>query len=69
MNDTAFWLAPHKHHRLTAYYAGSDPMNTLNRDLKRLENHLIRSFPQTDPALLRWWWFGLQHARYDCLDA
>lgn len=37
MNDTAFWLAPHKHHRLTAYYAGSDPMNTLNRDLKRLE--------------------------------
>lgn len=37
MNDTAFWLAPHKHHRLAAYYAGSDPMNLLNRDLKRLD--------------------------------
>ncbi len=37
MNDTAFWLAPHKHARLAAYYAGSDPMNVLNRDLKRLE--------------------------------
>lgn len=37
MNDTAFWLPPHKHHRLTAYYAGTDPMNVLNRDLKRLE--------------------------------
>lgn len=37
MNDTAFWLAPHKHARLAAYYAGSDPMNVLNRDLKRLD--------------------------------
>lgn len=37
MNDTGFWLAPHKHARLAAYYAGSDPMNVLNRDLKRLD--------------------------------
>ena len=37
MNDSSFWLAPHKHARLAAYYAGSDPMNVLNRDLKRLE--------------------------------
>jgi CubicO group peptidase (beta-lactamase class C family) len=37
MNDTSFWVPPHKHERLTAYYAGTDPMNVLNRDLKRLE--------------------------------
>lgn len=37
MNDTSFWLPPHKHGRLAAYYAGSDAMNVLNRDLKRLE--------------------------------
>ncbi|MFZ6799098.1 serine hydrolase domain-containing protein [Undibacterium sp. Di24W] len=37
MNDTSFWVPPHKHDRLSAYYAGSDPMNVLNRDLKRLE--------------------------------
>lgn len=37
MNDTSFWVPPHKHDRLTAYYAGSDPVNVLNRDLKRLE--------------------------------
>lgn len=37
MNDSSFWLAPHKHARLAAYYAGSDPMNVLNRNLKRLE--------------------------------
>jgi CubicO group peptidase (beta-lactamase class C family) len=37
MNDTGFWVPSHKHDRLTAYYAGSDTMNTLNRDLKRLE--------------------------------
>ncbi|MBR7800698.1 serine hydrolase domain-containing protein [Undibacterium fentianense] len=37
MNDTSFWVPPHKHARLSAYYAGTDPMNVLNRDLKRLE--------------------------------
>lgn len=37
MNDTNFWVPPHKHECLTAYYAGTDPMNVLNRDLKRLE--------------------------------
>jgi CubicO group peptidase (beta-lactamase class C family) len=37
MNDTSFWVPPHKHGRFSAYYAGSDTMNVLNRDLKRLE--------------------------------
>ena len=37
MNDTSFWVPPHKHERLAAYYAGSDPMNALNRELKRLD--------------------------------
>ncbi|MBC3875980.1 beta-lactamase family protein [Undibacterium sp. LX15W] len=37
MNDTSFWVPPHKHERLAAYYAGTDTMNVLNRDLKRLE--------------------------------
>ena len=37
MHDTHFAVPEDKHTRLTAYYAGGDAMNTLNRPLKRLD--------------------------------
>lgn len=37
MPDTSFWIEPNNHHRFTAYYAGMDPQNALNRGLKKLE--------------------------------
>ena len=37
MQDTSFWVTGEKQNRLTAYYAGSDPSNILQRGLKRLE--------------------------------
>lgn len=37
MQDTSFWVTGEKQTRLTAYYAGSDPSNILQRGLKRLE--------------------------------
>lgn len=38
MSDTSFVVPEQQRERLTAYYAGSDPANTLNRSLKRLDN-------------------------------
>lgn len=37
MHDTFFTIPPHKRERLTAYYAGMDPANVLQRGLKRLD--------------------------------
>ena len=38
MCDTSFVVPEQKQPRLTAYYSGSDPMNKLNRGLKRQDN-------------------------------
>lgn len=38
MSDTSFVVPEHKRERLTAYYAGTDPANALQRPLKRLDN-------------------------------
>lgn len=38
MADTSFVVPEHKRERLTAYYAGTDPGNVLQRPLKRLDN-------------------------------
>lgn len=38
MPDTFFVIPEHKHERLTAYYAGSDPLNLLKRGLKRVDH-------------------------------
>lgn len=38
MPDTFFVIPAHKHERLTAYYAGSDPLNLLKRGLKRVDH-------------------------------
>ena len=38
MPDTFFVIPAHKRERLTAYYAGSDPLNLLKRGLKRVDH-------------------------------
>ncbi len=38
MSDTFFVVPEHKQDRLTAYYAGSDPLNVLKRELKRVDH-------------------------------
>ena len=38
MPDTFFVVPEHKQNRLTAYYAGSDPLNILKRGLKRVDH-------------------------------
>jgi CubicO group peptidase (beta-lactamase class C family) len=38
MSDTSFVIPENKQSRLAAYYSGSDPLNKLNRGLKRQDN-------------------------------
>lgn len=38
MHDTCFFVPQDQQHRLTAFYAGSDPMNLLGRGLKRIDH-------------------------------